>query len=184
MQIEKPRSVIKTQSDNIIHSFCICIAATLMDSVVCHNWCWHKFWAVAVQLSQLCTQWMRPIQMWAHTQIKASLFWEHCVIHSTAQKLLCKTINKWKSGEQQLYEKNPLPCDLSANSPTLSLAKIKRIFVPSQIQHVHNFILFYGWNTNNSWDSKPHFGQWSPTFDTSNVWVDPDHCLKVNLKSA
>lgn len=66
----------------------VCKDATEVNSTMYHHWYWHKWWGLALQLSQLCTLWMRPIQTQAQTHIKASLFWQHGVIHSRAQKPL------------------------------------------------------------------------------------------------
>lgn len=93
-------------------SWCVSKPATDMNFLVSRSWCLHKWWAIAVHPAQLCTPWMRPIQMWSQTHMKANLFWEHYVIHSTAQKPLCKTINKRKKAKQWVYMGHctPLTC--------------------------------------------------------------------------
>ncbi len=49
-------------------------------------------------------QWMRPIQMQAQAHIQASLFWEHCVIHSTDTKAPLQNPGiSGESEEQRLY---------------------------------------------------------------------------------
>lgn len=103
--------------------------------------------------TQLCKRWMRPIQMQAQTHIKASLFWEHCVIHSRAQKPLSKTINEWGVGSSDCKPtQSPLwfICQVFlAETKTVSDTDI--LYLPYFVSEIHTIYCTQNLNV----------GQWS-----------------------